>query len=91
MQEIKDPPCIGLLACSVFEQEILLHGAGADHIRETRFLEMGLHDRPDQLRSTLEQAVGVLDKRDDIEAIALAYGLCGLGTAGLRRTAASAR
>jgi hypothetical protein len=77
-------PRIGLLACSVFEREIELHARDARNIVETRFFEMGLHDRPDELRATLQNAVNAFDARDDIDAVVLAYGLCGCGTAGLR-------
>jgi hypothetical protein len=77
-------PRIALLACRVFEREIALHGAGASHIVETRFFEVGLHDRPDQLRATLQAELHSVAARDDIEAVVLAYGLCGRGTAGLR-------
>ena len=78
------PPHIALLACSVFEHEIALLAAGAPHIRETRFYEIALHDQPDLLRAQLQSALADLDGRDDIDAVVLAYGLCGLGTAGLR-------
>jgi len=77
-------PGIALLACRVFESEIALHAAGASHIMETRFFDVGLHDRPDKLRETLQAALDDLDSREDIEAIVLAYGLCGCGTAGLQ-------
>jgi hypothetical protein len=80
----RQPPRMALLACRVFEQEIALHGAGAAHIVETRFFEIGLHDYPDQLRSNLQDALLALEARNDIEAVALAYGLCGKGTAGLK-------
>jgi hypothetical protein len=75
---------IALLACSVFEREIELHTRGAQHIAVARFFEMGLHDRPGQMRVTLQAAMGELDSRDDIDALVLVYGLCGRGTAGLR-------
>jgi len=78
------PPKIALLACSVFEREIALLARGATHIVETRWFEIALHDRPDELRATLQGAMDSLDTRDDIDAVVLAYGLCGLGTAGLR-------
>jgi len=78
------PPRLALMACSVFEREIALHAAGATHIVETRWFEMGLHDCPDQLRNTLQENLDILDARPDIEAIVLAYGLCGRGTVGLR-------
>ena len=77
-------PKIALLSCSVFEREIALHTRGAEHIAETRFFEMGLHDRPDQLRVILQENLAAADARTDIEAVVLAYGLCGRGTAGLR-------
>ncbi|MGD0745738.1 MAG: DUF1638 domain-containing protein [Verrucomicrobiota bacterium] len=77
-------PRIALLACSVFEREIALHARGANHVAEVRFFEMGLHDRPDELRATLQLNLEAVDARTDIEAVVLAYGLCGRGTAGLR-------
>jgi hypothetical protein len=77
-------PRIALLACRVFEREIALHARGATHLAEMRFFEMGLHDRPDHLRATLQENLDAVDTRTDIEAVVLAYGLCGLGTTGLR-------
>ncbi|MEI2723935.1 MAG: DUF1638 domain-containing protein [Verrucomicrobiota bacterium] len=79
-----NPPRISLLACSVFEQEIALYAREATHIAETRFFEMGLHDRPAQLRAALQDNLDAVDARADIEAVVLAYGLCGRGTAGLQ-------
>jgi hypothetical protein len=77
------PPKIALLACAVFEREIaMLAGKGA-RIMETRFYEIALHDRPDTLREQLQGEIQSLDEREDIEAVVLAYGLCGLGTLGL--------
>jgi hypothetical protein len=78
------PPRVALLACAVFEKEIALLSQNAVHIAETQWFEMGLHDQPDQLRVTLQGALDALDAREDIQAVALAYGLCGCGTAGLR-------
>ena len=77
------PPRLALASCAVFEGEIAAATAGAGHVAAVRFLEIGLHDRPDVLRTTLQQALDELDARDDIDALALAYGLCGCGTAGL--------
>jgi len=77
-------PRIALLACSVFEREIALYGRGSPHIAEARFFDIGLHDRPDQLRATLQENLEAVDGRTDIEAVVLAYGLCGRGTVGLR-------
>ncbi len=75
---------IAVLACSVFEREIALYASGANHILSMSFLEMGLHDQPNRLRSELQAQLDKLEERTDIEAVVLVYGLCGLGTAGLR-------
>lgn len=77
-------PRIAVLACSVFEREIAQLAAGSTHIAELRWFEIGLHDSPDRLRATLQDEIAAVDARGDIEAIVLAYGLCGRGTAGLR-------
>jgi len=77
-------PRLALLACDVFEHEIALHGGGNGQIVERRYFEMGLHDRPEVLRATLQEAIDEFDRRDGIDAIGLVYGLCGCGTAGLR-------
>ena len=75
---------IALVACRVFEAEIARHRGSAASIAVTRFLEIGLHDRPDHPRVALQLEIDALDSRDDIQAIVMAYGLCGRGTAGLR-------
>jgi len=77
-------PRLALLACSVFEHEIARYARDAQHIVETRFFEMGLHDRPARLRAMLQSNLEVLAARPDLDAVVLAYGLCGRGTAGLR-------
>ncbi len=77
-------PRIGLIACRVFEDEITLHGGGSPLIVETRYLEVGLHDHPDNLRKAVQAEIDAFDARDDIVAVVLAYALCGRGTAGLR-------
>lgn len=78
------PVRVALLACKVFEDEIALLTDGSRHIVETRWFEIGLHDRPDQLRVALQENLDAVDARTDIDAVVLAYGLCGRGTAGLR-------
>ena len=78
------PARVALFACTVFEDEIALHARDAAHIVETRWFEIGLHDRPDQLRASLQTHLDEIAARPDIEAVVLAYGLCGRGTAGLR-------
>jgi len=52
-------------------------------IVEARYLDMGLHDRPDVLRARLQAEIDQVSVRDDLDAVVLVYGLCGCGTAGL--------
>ena len=78
------PPRVAVIACQVLEGEIAIHLAGATHVASLRYFEIGLHDRPDQLRHTLQSQINELEAQGDHEAIVLVYGLCGLGTAGLR-------
>ena len=80
----KPPARVALFACEVFEDEIELYARDAAHIVETHWFEIGLHDRPDQLRATLQTHIDEIAERTDITAVVLAYGLCGRGTAGLR-------
>ncbi|HUC83961.1 MAG TPA: DUF1638 domain-containing protein [Candidatus Acidoferrales bacterium] len=80
----RHPPRLALLACSVFEREIAHHAVGADHILQSRFFEVGLHDRPERLRGILQENLEAVDAFAGIDAVVLAYGLCGRGTAGLR-------
>ena len=70
-------PRLGLIACRVFEDEIVLHGGKSPQILETRYLEVGLHDHPDNLRKAVQAEIDAFDARDDIDAVALAYALCG--------------
>lgn len=74
---------MALLACDVFASELAPVLAGAAHVAEVRMLEIALHDRPDVMRSELQSVLDGWAGRADIQVVALAYGLCGCGTAGL--------
>lgn len=77
-------PRIALLACEVFLDELRVVRGEIDTVVVERQLEIGLHDRPERMRAVLQEELDALDRRDDIDTIALGYGLCGCGTAGLR-------
>lgn len=77
------PPKMALVICDVFEQELALVLPGVTHVIEQQLFEIGLHDRPDIMRVELQKALDGLATREDIEVIALVYGLCGCGTVGL--------
>ncbi len=75
-------PRIGLIACSVFESELAAQAPNPP--AALRWHEIALHDRPDVLRQRLQESIDELDRLDGLDAIALLYGLCGRGAAGLR-------
>lgn len=77
------PPAMALIICDVFEPELALVMPGASHVIEQRLFEIGLHDRPEIMRVELQKGIDALGEREDIEVIALVYGLCGCGTVGL--------
>jgi len=50
---------------------------------EFRFLEAGLHDRPNLLREKLQAAVDAIIAKGDGERIVIGYGICGRGSVGV--------
>ena len=74
---------IKLIACEVVFREICLCAARARSVIDLVFLRRGLHSNPDTLR---EDVQGQISASEDgqCDAVALAYGLCSNGIAGLR-------
>ena len=78
-------PTRALLACDVFTTEIAkLRDETAATIGPVVWLEMGLHDHPDELRAAIQSALATLEEEPATETILLAYGLCGNGLLGVR-------
>jgi hypothetical protein len=72
-----------VIACPVFQREIELLAATAQSRVTTRWLEMGLQERPSQeLHAALQAAIDAVAAAD-FDAIAIAYGLCNRGIIGL--------
>ncbi|MCC5850874.1 MAG: DUF1638 domain-containing protein [Verrucomicrobia bacterium] len=69
-----------LLACDVFREEL---EALELPLPPVRWLEMGLHDRPDELRRRLQAEIDALDAEPGDDPILLLYGLCGGGLNGI--------
>jgi hypothetical protein len=74
---------IRLLACEVLFRELCQCAAQARSIVDLTFLRRGLHSNPDSLRAEIQRLVDETDE-EQVEAIALGYGLCSNGLAGLR-------
>lgn len=72
-----------LIACDVFREELDARTA-LPEFSETVWLPMGLHDRPADLRRTVQAEIDRLEANPLITEILLLYALCGTGTAGLR-------
>ena len=51
---------------------------------EFRFLEAGLHDRPNLLREKLQAAVDEINAAGDAARIVIGYGVCGRGAVGVK-------
>lgn len=78
------PPRTAVLACAVLEEEVRALARERSHLVHFNFLEQGLHNTPDLLRLRLQEAVDRAEARNDIDAIALVYGLCSRGIEGVR-------
>ena len=74
---------IKLIACEVFARELMLAAATSPHVIELKLMPFGLHDVPEKLREAIQQEIDSTEKAG-FDHIALGYGLCSRGTAGLR-------
>jgi len=73
-------PMTSLIACDVFLEELQSLNLS---LPATRWLEMGLHDRPDELRRRLQAEIDALDGEAGDAPILMLYGLCGGGLDGI--------
>lgn len=73
-----------LIACDIFVREVSYIIATSPNTINVKFLEKGLHERPDFLRNILQQEIERASQSEyDYDAILLAYALCGNSTKGL--------
>jgi hypothetical protein len=77
-------PRVAIVTCGVLEEEIRHLAHDLEHVVHLEVLEQGLHNEPDRLRVTLQDAIGRVEAGTDAEVIVLGYGLCGRGTEGVR-------
>jgi len=74
---------IKLIACEVIFREICLCAARARCVIDLTFVRRGLHSNPDTLREHVQKLIDETDEQQN-QAVALGYGLCSNGVAGLR-------
>jgi hypothetical protein len=77
-------PRVAVVTCGVLEDEIRHFAADLEHVVHLEVLEQGLHNEPDRLRTTLQDAIDRVEDVTDADVIALGYGLCGRGSEGVR-------
>jgi hypothetical protein len=70
------------VSCEVFARECSRAAAVSPHVVTVKFLHFGLHDRPDELRKTVQAEIDDASG-GEYDSIVLAYGLCSRGTADL--------
>ncbi|MEX1171714.1 MAG: DUF1638 domain-containing protein [Chloroflexota bacterium] len=73
---------LAALTCEVLARPVYLCAARSPHVVDVRLNRRGLHDDPPNLRTILQDEIDATGTPYD--AVALAYGLCGGATAGLR-------
>ncbi len=71
-----------VIACGVFQPELQALAAESENEIDLELLEAGLHATPKLLRVKVQERIDAA-ARDAFDAVALGYGLCGRGAAGL--------
>lgn len=73
-----------LIACDIFVREVSYIIASSLSTINVKFLEKGLHERPDYLREILQREIVQASQGEyNYDAILLAYALCGNSTKGI--------
>jgi hypothetical protein len=82
-----------LLSCNVFQRELSAAIAASPSVIDPEFLELGLHETPEALRSRLQERIDAAELASALaaaspaggayDAILLGYGLCGNGLVGV--------
>jgi hypothetical protein len=73
-----------VIACAVLALDIK-HAAGQLGMEVgTRFMEGGLHNRPNLLREKLQAAIDEISASGHCDRIIIGYGICGRGTVGIQ-------
>jgi hypothetical protein len=76
-----EPKRYCVIACHVLWRELCHYAAQSENVFCFRFLEQGLHNTPDKLRSELQKMIDEEDGKHD--ALLIGYGLCSNGIQGV--------
>ncbi len=75
---------IHVIACAVLAADLKAVAGELGLNVSTRFLPGGLHETPHELRKRLQEVIDEISSDTGIQRIAIGYGVCGMGTSGLR-------
>lgn len=70
------------IGCHVLWREVCHFISSSINYYDVQFLDWGLHQNPEELRKTVQNAIDGINK--DYDAILLGYGLCSNGIAGIK-------
>jgi hypothetical protein len=73
---------IKCLSCEALARPVYLCAAQSPHMIDVEMMEIGLHNKPINLRQYLQEKIDSYSS-EEFDAVTLAYGLCGQATAGL--------
>jgi len=80
---VDDPKRVHVIACGVLAVDLQAAARRLGIDVSLEFLPGGLHSRPMELRQRLQERIDAASSRRRADMIAVGYGVCGLGTAGL--------
>ncbi|MBN2625958.1 MAG: DUF1638 domain-containing protein, partial [Spirochaetales bacterium] len=75
---------IKIISCAVLSHDLNDLARKCNLSVEAEYLEAGLHEEPQKLKTLLQERVTLASREDSWDRIVIGYGLCGLGTVGLR-------
>lgn len=82
---------IAFVGCMVFSREISFEISQSTNVVRAWWLQQGLHNTPNLLRSNLQQQIDMIEKEQEkldqsqrFEAICVGYGLCSNGIVGIK-------
>lgn len=76
---------VKVIACKVMLRQLYRLAAESPNVVDILWMEQELHEKPDDMRKWLQATIDRIEAEEQpYDAIALAYGLCSNGTAGLR-------
>ena len=80
---VKQKP-IAVVGCAVLGADIKQTARRLGLEIEYKFLEAGLHERPDRLKEKLQAAIDAVSAAGNASRIVVGYGVCGRGTIGIQ-------